>query len=160
MILLGGERIAINSTKRPWPLHVFERSMSEERERLLQAGEDDFIDVWRLVTPMSSKQRARLDGAAPIPEVKAGTPPANQIDAIREALRLRRFRERANTRTTGIKVTQQDGDTIYEAYELGYGIRRVSTGVLWRIFDTLARNGVQEIDAADLSKLVTRRQTR
>lgn len=156
--LLGGERVAITADRRK--VHVFERTMSTARQHALEASQAAHIDVWRLVTPMSGKQRVRLDTVAPKPAVDAAAPPAERLDAIWAGVRVNAARERVNTRTRTAKSRRVDDDEFTEHYELGYGIPKVADWKLWHILDAHALRGVREIDARDLSRLVTRPQRR
>lgn len=152
--LAGGERIAITAGNRK--VHIFERTMSTDRQRDLAAQAADHLDVWRLVTPMSAKQRARLDASAPIPPVDPNAPPGEQIDTIKAAVSSHIWREKANSRTADAKTVRAAADTAIEYYELGYGIPTIRTEKLWAILDRIALSGVLSIDAANLSALITR----
>lgn len=150
--LRGGERVVITHKGRT--VHIFERSMSDELQQLRADDEDDtpVIDLWRLVTPMSAKQKRKLP---PLPNVRS-LPPAERAQAIWERNERFKARERINSRTRAAKVEYAvTDDLMVVKYDLGYGIRPVGMWKLWDILDDLARAGSNRIDALALDKKIT-----
>ncbi len=154
--LLGGERVSIvdGDTK----VQTFERTMSEKRQRQLEADPDAYniIDVWRLVTRMSARQKRKRD---PVPPLDFSAPLDRQVDQIWGSVEEIKQRERATARGRRVKATRRvSDDTVAERYELGHGIPPVGVFVLWGILDGLARNRTKKIDAAELAWLITARR--
>lgn len=62
--LLGGERVTIVAGNTV--VQTFERTMSDALQRHVVDQATEVIDLWRLVTPMSAKQKRKLP---PLPDL-------------------------------------------------------------------------------------------
>lgn len=152
--LRGGERVEIFDNVTGYHLQTFERAMSEAMERHVEAeGAPNVIDVWRLVTPMSTKQKRKLQ---PLPKVDLSAPLSVQTGQVGRIIRRIVGRERINARSKEVKVERRvsDHETRVE-YRLGHGIPIVGIFVLWDILDEIARQGRQHIGNTDLARRIT-----
>lgn len=147
--LLGGERVKI--THQGNVVQTFERTMSEERlEHLLKVDPPEgFIDLWRLATPMSAKQKQHLSDP---PKLDLNSSAEDQTRQIWDRIENTKRRERITGRTKD--VLSADGKN----YELGNDIHPVAKALLWEILDGLARAGENEIEAAKLDYFITYRR--
>ena len=149
-------------------LHTFERAISEEAQRwqsrpvdLSEAcsGDPDDVDayrrsraetapqVWRLITPMSARQKAKLPPLVSETTRIAALDPAAQCDAAIALVRQHKHRERITARTIGAETDDR--------YLLGGSLPPIEKTRLWQILDGFARVGCTEVDAEALRKLVT-----